>query len=482
MRIPSGVTDQYIYFVAVDSTDFTTRETSLTGFTVYRSRNGGTATAYTTPTINETDDVNMPGVYELLLDEDMTLTAGNDSEEVCLHITHGSMAPVTRTFELYRVKLTAGRTLDVDADGGIPWNSDWDAEVQSEVNDGLVAYNVATTGNLPTNFGSMVISSAGIVKSEAGYQDGAVWIDTINGTTGTTSYTHGTADKPSLSWASARTIADNLDIRRFVLVGESTITLTAGTEGYEFIGSGHGTAIALGGQNISGSRFKNLDISGNDSATSPDFPAVFENCEMTGNTLNKHIFNNCLIAGTITLREGSNAYYWHNCSSKEEEPIPAVSFSGTDIDFVAQHWSGSLDIDSQTDLNDNVYLHGTGYVFIKSNCSNGDRFLRGNLTLTDSATGGTTNNFGRVDRPGINAEVLDVLNVDDFAEPGSGTPGATISLAQKIGYLYKAWRNKSELTSSGDYTLYDSTGTSAQQTTTHSDNGTTATKGQIAGP
>lgn len=113
MRIPSGVTDQYIYFVAVDATDFTTRETGLSSFTVYRSRNGAAAAAFTTPTINEVDATNMPGVYELLLDEDMTIDAGDDSQEVCLHITHAGMAPVTRTFELYRIKLTAGQTLTV---------------------------------------------------------------------------------------------------------------------------------------------------------------------------------------------------------------------------------------------------------------------------------------------------------------------------------------------------------------------------------
>ncbi len=107
MRIPSGVTDQYIYFVAVDVNDLKTRETGLSGFTVYRSRNGAAAAAFTTPTVNETDVTNMPGVYELLLDEDMDLAAGNDSEEVCLHITHASMAPVTRTFELYRIPTTA---------------------------------------------------------------------------------------------------------------------------------------------------------------------------------------------------------------------------------------------------------------------------------------------------------------------------------------------------------------------------------------
>ncbi len=186
MRIPSGVTDQYIYFVAVDATDFTTRETGLSSFTVYRSRNGAAAAAMTTPTINETSSANMPGVYELLLDEDMTIGAGNDSEEMVFHITATGMAPVTRTIELYRPKITAGNTLGVAADGdisgnldgtvatvttltghtaqtgdsfariganggglsAIPWNASWDAEVQSEVNDGLVAYDAATGADI----------------------------------------------------------------------------------------------------------------------------------------------------------------------------------------------------------------------------------------------------------------------------------------------------------------------------------------------
>jgi hypothetical protein len=114
MRIPSGVTDQYIYFVAVDATDLKTRETGLSTWTVYRSRNGGAAAAMTTPTINETDATNMPGVYELLLDEDMTIDS-DDSQEMVFHITHSGMAPVTRTIELYRPKITAGETLTVSS-------------------------------------------------------------------------------------------------------------------------------------------------------------------------------------------------------------------------------------------------------------------------------------------------------------------------------------------------------------------------------
>ena len=119
MRIQSGVTTKYIYFFAVDATDFTTPETGLSSFTVYRSRNGGTAAAMTTPTINETDATNMPGVYELLVDEDTTIDAGDDTQEMAFHISHAGMAPVTRTIELYRPKVTAGYTLGVGSDGDL---------------------------------------------------------------------------------------------------------------------------------------------------------------------------------------------------------------------------------------------------------------------------------------------------------------------------------------------------------------------------
>lgn len=111
MRIPSGKTDQLIYFVAVDSTDLKTRKTGLTSFTVYRSRNGGAATAYTTPTVTELSAANMPGVYALTVDEDTTIASTSDSEEYCVHITQASMAPVTRTIELYRRTTTTGETI-----------------------------------------------------------------------------------------------------------------------------------------------------------------------------------------------------------------------------------------------------------------------------------------------------------------------------------------------------------------------------------
>jgi hypothetical protein len=78
----------------------------------------------------------------------------------------------------------------------------------------------------------------------------------------------------------------------------------------------------------------------------------------------------------------------------------------------------------------------------------------------------------------VNAEVLDVLNTDTFAEPGQGAPAATASLVAKIGYLFKAWRNRSTQTSS-EYALYADDATTKDQEAVVSDNGTTYDRGEI---
>jgi len=149
MRITSGVTDKYVYFVAVDSTDYVTRETALSSFTVYRSRDGAAAVAMTTPTVNETDATNMPGVYELLLDEDMTIGSGNDTEEMVFHITATGMAPVTRTIELYRPKFTVGSTLSL---------ADINAECDTAISDASLA-TAASLATVDTNVDAILVDT-----------------------------------------------------------------------------------------------------------------------------------------------------------------------------------------------------------------------------------------------------------------------------------------------------------------------------------
>ncbi len=78
----------------------------------------------------------------------------------------------------------------------------------------------------------------------------------------------------------------------------------------------------------------------------------------------------------------------------------------------------------------------------------------------------------------VNAEVVDVLTVDTFAQPGQATPAATTTLQLMLGYIYKNWRNVKEQTDE-QWSLMNDDGTTVDQKAPVSDDGTTATKGEI---
>jgi len=74
-----------------------------------------------------------------------------------------------------------------------------------------------------------------------------------------------------------------------------------------------------------------------------------------------------------------------------------------------------------------------------------------------------------------------VLN-DSFSLPGQEAPPAAPTVLQCLAYLYKAWRNKVEVTSS-TAKLYDDAGTTVDQKWNVDDDGTTFTKGEVtSGP
>jgi hypothetical protein len=98
----------------------------------------------------------------------------------------------------------------------------------------------------------------------------------------------------------------------------------------------------------------------------------------------------------------------------------------------------------------------------------------------DSDVGAKTGNvaLSTQEKADVNAEVLDVVNVDTFAEPGQEEPPATTTLMKKLGYLYKIATNRKTQTST-TFSLYDAASTTVDQKSTDSDDGTTAEKGAL---
>jgi hypothetical protein len=79
----------------------------------------------------------------------------------------------------------------------------------------------------------------------------------------------------------------------------------------------------------------------------------------------------------------------------------------------------------------------------------------------------------------IKAQIVAALITDTYAEPGQGAPAATASIKDKIGYLYKGWRNKLTQTNS-QYSLYADDAATIDQKATVIDDGSTFTRGEVA--
>jgi hypothetical protein len=103
-------------------------------------------------------------------------------------------------------------------------------------------------------------------------------------------------------------------------------------------------------------------------------------------------------------------------------------------------------------------------------------------TVTNLTNAPTSGDLTATMKASVNTEVLDVLNVDTFAEPGQEAPGATISLVKKIGFIYKFLRNKITQTSS-QLSVYADDGSTVDQKAAVTDDGTTTTRAEIgSGP
>lgn len=106
----------------------------------------------------------------------------------------------------------------------------------------------------------------------------------------------------------------------------------------------------------------------------------------------------------------------------------------------------------------------------------------GSFTIRKTYAGGVVAGLNDLSAAEVNAEVVDALNVDTYAEPGQGAPAATASLAAKINYLFKAWRNKKTQTAS-QFALYADDAATVDQKATVTDDETTTTVGElVSGP
>jgi hypothetical protein len=281
-----------------------------------------------------------------------------------------------------------------------------------EIGDVYVRF-VCTGQTNPTLYVGELLVAAVNTSQSIGYSDGAIWVDTVNGTAGTTLYLNGTADKPVSTWADALTINASLNTNRFRIKGGSSITLTGDSTGFEIIGEGLFT-LALGGQNITSTFIHRASISG----TGAGSDVIFEDCQFNNSASIPPCYAvQCGIAaasGTPLTGSAAGEYVFVQCSS-------LVAGSGTPyFDF-----SG---LGSTTGINNRAWTGGANFT-LDSDCVLSHEVLAGGGTSI--TTGG-----GNAEIRGITRSLTLVLSGSETVQfvgiTGpiniSGTTTATVNL------------------------------------------------------
>jgi hypothetical protein len=139
-------------------------------------------------------------------------------------------------------------------------------------------------------------------------------------------------------------------------------------------------------------------------------------------------------------------------------------------------------------------LNDLALILTDTNELQGDWTDGGRLDLILDAVLADTNELQSDDVPGliaalenlsaaaVNAEMLDVLTVDTFAEPGQGAPAATTTIERKIAYVFKFLRNRVTSTAT-QVSVYNDAGAVIDHKSTVSDDLTTYDRGEFgSGP
>lgn len=127
-----------------------------------------------------------------------------------------------------------------------------------------------------------------------------------------------------------------------------------------------------------------------------------------------------------------------------------------------------------TNFGDMAITVTTGRVTVGTNADKAGYSISGTKTTLDV--------LNDLSAANVNAEVVDAIATDTYAEPGQGTPAATASLKDKIGYLYKFLRNRITVTNS-QISVYNDDAATVDHKSAHSDDATTYDRGEFgSGP
>ncbi len=251
---------------------------------------------------------------------------------------------------------------------------------------GNVYLRMDTDSTTPSDLAVHLLNVEAVnIGQTSGYL-GQVWIDTVNGVTGTEPHVNGVSENYAKTLAEAKTIGTAVGISDFHVINGSTLTLGETSDNESYFGDNW--ALDLSDESTAGTHFEGATVSGAQTGTS----ASFARCEIGTVTVaaDTH-FADCGISGTMTLPVGSVVL---NDCHHDGATAPVLDFGGGGNSTVHCHgYKGAIEVQNMGTGTDIVHLDGGGTLTMNANCSGGTIHLRGNWKIIDNASAAVTLNY-----------------------------------------------------------------------------------------
>lgn len=218
---------------------------------------------------------------------------------------------------------------------------------------------------------------------EATYQ-GAVHIDTVNGTAGTGTLV-GTASEPALTLEDGLLIAAAINVRKIKFSGD--IVLTQAMVSWVIEGISAFATIDVNGQDVSDSFILNCKIDGS-------FPVLTKGVRVEQGIISENgvanflgIMNQVIIAGDVSLQQG-NSTFTYCVSGVVGAATPVFDCQNIDVNLSVRNWTGGLEIINYSQAGSTSSFDVlSGNVILAATVSAGVIVVRGDTALENNSTG-----------------------------------------------------------------------------------------------
>jgi hypothetical protein len=236
-------------------------------------------------------------------------------------------------------------------------------------------------------------NSAGLTFSdqinEQSFQ-GAVWIDALNGNSGT-SFPRGTPTDPVDNWPDANTIANSLGFLQFQLRNTLVLPVAQDVDGYAIHGVNPLSSIVVfqGGSGVNTS-LDNVSFAG----ALGDGYKVARSCIIGDITNVEGAFVECVLNGNVTLDDTPSMaadISFMNCVSGFPGNVTfTLDCNNTTADIQFRNWSGGMMVQNFTAGNAMSIDVAQGKITIESSCTAGTILIRGTAEVVDNSGAGCT--------------------------------------------------------------------------------------------